>query len=185
MNIFGYDLGDLSGVGSFLTKNKDWIKPLVSTGLNLYANNQAGDSTNQYIGAIQKAQQDDYNNQKTNYDAYTQWLQTTTNANNANSAAKAKASNANASRNERSRLAGVKSAQKILRQTYDKMSPYIDPYADMGLRVRPQIESTYTGALKALGDLTQQQTSPEAMKQWNQSVPSWQTNAPLPDWMKR
>lgn len=173
--------GLFDGASDWFGRNKKWLEPVVSTGFNLYTNSRQNNASKGYADLLARAQQEDYNNQKANYDAYTQWLQQS----NANDAANRAASNARAAANEKARLAGVAKAKDQLGKTYKKMSPYIDPYADMGLRVRPEIENTYMGALKALSNLTQQNMTPEAMKQWNQSKPAWEINAPLPDWMKR
>ena len=178
------DWGSLANYGSqsfdWLDRNQGWLKPVVATGMNTLSDRSQNRATNQYLNVLRDAQQQDFANQKANYDAYTQWLSQSQAAANANRSA----SNARAAANERARLAGVRQAIDQTKKTYANMDEYTAPFADMGLRVRPQIEAAYTNALKNLGGLTNQVMAPDVMaKSWNQSKPIWEMSAPLPQWV--
>lgn len=179
-------LDDISG---FFSKNKTWLDPLVSTGMDLYGASQKDSAIQGYNDAMRQGIEQDYNSQKANYDAYNKylneqyypWQQASQAAAGAAAAARAK----NARMEEDNRLAASKKAAKIEHRGYKNALALLQPYINAGQQVLPQMTNSYLSGLNGMNMLGAYLQSPQFVNRLNQSVPAAQTGVPLPDYIKR
>lgn len=172
--------GVLGDLGSWLSTNKDWLKPVVSTGLGAYQAANENGTRSDYADMLRAAEQRNYDDSKDAYDSYNSWAQQ-------NAAASAGAANARAAAaraTEAARQGALKKAMKTEKKYYDTAQGYLAPWRESAARLLPQAEATYSGSLSGMNNLMQMLQSPEAMAKMNASVPAYSVNLGLPDYLR-
>ena len=164
----------------FITKNADWLKPVLSLGSNIYKKSEDSRNKSDYINIL-KAQEDKNfaENQAYNLAAQAYNERAAANAN-ANSAAAASASAAN----QRNAQAAGNKAAKQLDKVYAADMDTFRPYKETADKLLPQMTAAYEGGLGGLNMLNAYLNSPEQLAKMNQGKPQWATGAPTPKWAK-
>lgn len=162
----------------------DFIGPVLNFGSNLYDNynkqNTQGGINDLISGMINRDYQDQlsYNDAAKQYnDQYYQYMLGEQAASNSAAAARASAARTNEVRGRQA----AKKANKKLMAGYNSAKSRFQPYADVGSRVMPQIESTYGSGLGLLGALQAYLQQPNQMAKLSMSKPAWMNAAPLPN----
>ena len=173
----------LSSVGGWLSKNSDWLKPVTQAGAGLYDAYSQNRAADDYFGSLRAAERNNYDQKRAEYDAYLKYTQDMgayQQQQSAASAANAAARAAAAAATERNRQGALKKAKKEETKIHNEAQGYLRPYHDTGMRLLPQVEQAYSGALANAGLLSSYLFSPEAMAQLRPGGPAYTIQVPLP-----
>lgn len=159
----------------------DIPKGIVGIGANLYNGYDQRQRQNDLVNAYREREAQNYANSKAEYDYYmNEYLPQYQAAQAASSAAAAAAANAN----DAARRKAAKKGMKIEKKFFDEAKGNIQPYIDTGHRLLPSVEKTYGNALSGMQLMQGYMNNPQYMQTMNQSRPAYQTNIPLPNWVK-
>jgi hypothetical protein len=89
-----------------------------------------------------------------------------------------------AAKNAAAKSAAEKKAFGSYKKDNRKIQKLWEPYAQTGQRLLPQMEQTYGNSLNNMNLLSAYMSSPQYQQSMNQSVPAYETNIPLPDYLK-
>lgn len=158
----------------------DWIKPALQIGGGFFGawNEQQNQqrASQQMLDAYQHAAQQNYQNQL----AYMNW-QTGEAEKQRQAAASARASNrAAAMQNAANQQKALKRQMGVEQGFFDQASSYLQPYAQLGSQLLPQVGQTYGQGLTGTNLLAAYYNSPQAVAQMQQSVPAYSINIPRP-----
>lgn len=156
-------------IGNWISSNKDWLAPVAKIGVGAYQTMNQNNANSDYASLINNATQEDYNQQKANYDAAVQAQQSNMAAAAANNAAK---------------LAAQRKALEAETAKYNEAMGYLKPFRESAKRILPKQEKTYTDTLGGLSNLMALYQSPEMMAKLNQSVPAYSVKMQLPDYLR-
>lgn len=171
------DIGEFVGnLSSAYSDNKDWLNPLVSGGSSYLQGMSEDKSRSQYANLLRDSLQRDYDSQSANQKAYLEYIGQANAARGAAASAAAAAANAT----DKNRRKALSKAQKKLQQGYLGAKSYLDPYAQMGTRLLPQVEATYGNALGNTNALLQYYMNPAIQEKINTPTSIYTTKAPLP-----
>jgi hypothetical protein len=166
-------VGDLSDA---YKENKDWLNPVISGGTSYLQGLSENKSRSQYADLLRDSLQRDYDSQSANQKAYLEYIGQANAARGAAASAAAAAANAT----DKNRRKALSKAQKKLQQGYLGAKSYLDPYAQMGTRLLPQVEATYGNALGNTNALLQYYMNPAIQEKINTPTSIYTTKAPLP-----
>lgn len=158
----------------------DWIAPVLSGVGSLYGaynENQGNSNAFDAMKANEDRRYQDYLNE---YNYYRDYVTKDAEARSAAGAAAAAASAKNAA----AKSAAEKKAFKAYKKDNKKIQGLWDPYAQTGHRLLPQMEQTYGNALGSMNLLNSYMMSPQFQQLTNSSVPAYQVDIPLPDYLK-
>jgi hypothetical protein len=170
----------LADVGSWITKNKDWLKPVAEVGFNAIGQSRNDSQNNAYLDYLRQQEDKNYQSSVDAINAY--------NAQGAAAAgarSRAAAANAAASRaNQAAQQKAAKKAMKYEKNMYKKILEMYKPFADTATALLPEKTKTYRDSLGLQNQMLQFVNRPDQQALLTGSVPAWQTNIPLPDHLK-
>lgn len=170
-------MGWFDDVTSFIGKNKDWLKPVVQTGLGALKQSNTDKTQQAYLDYLKQAENQNYQDTLNQINYYNASGQA-----DAQAAAAAAASRAAAARvTEAARQAAAKKANKTTQNTYKQLLALYAPYRQTADALLPQMTNTYQNSLGLQNALANFVNTPAQTAKLNASVPSWQVNVPLPD----
>lgn len=173
---YGGMLSGASGIGSLVSDNASWLKPVLGAGLDLYGNSQQRNAAQREVQAMRNAETQNYNDQKATYDAYVNYL----GQSQAASAANAAARQAAAAANEKARREALTKVMANEKSNFKTTQGFLMPYYQAGKDMLPLRTQTYSAGLQGLNNLFGYLTSPDQMQKWNASKPAFQVNIPTP-----
>lgn len=127
----------LDSIGSFISDNSGWLKPVADFGLNLWSNNQQEDNRNETQDYLSQMEDEDYANQLAERNDYLAWMKQNQAISNANAAAK--------------RAAMMKAAS------------YYRPYMRAGRKLLPKQTAAYGGGLDLMAKMLANLATPDTM----------------------
>lgn len=132
-----------------------------------------------YLQSLRDAEQRNYDESKAYYDAYNAWAQ-----GNAASRSAAAASSAAAARaTEAARQGAAKKSLKQKKKGFAEIGDLWKPYMETGKELLPVMTNAYKGGAETLGRMQESFKTPEFEAKTRQSVPSWMTGVPIPDYL--
>lgn len=152
-----------------------------------YSAYNAGNSRNQYADAVRNYIQQDYNDQKAQYEYDQQYNQQVAAASAANRAAARQAAVARAAaavQTEANRQAAAKKAKKHMDSTYKNVQGLLKPSVDIYNALMPQMQNTYSGAANTVDLMRAYLMSPQQQAQMNLPVSASQVGMALPKYMQ-
>lgn len=168
-NITGKDLAGIGGIfGNYIDR---------------------GNKNDALVNAYKAREQQNFNDQKAQYDYINNVYNPAVQAYQASSAAAARnaagARAAAARQTEENRLRAGKKGMKTEQKYYEQALGNIQPWIDTGHQLLPEQAKTYGNALSGLQLAQAYLQSPAYMAKFNQSVPAYSIDIPLPDYLKR
>lgn len=147
----------LSDVGSWLSDNKDLVGAIGDIGLGVLQDSRQRSSGSNIADYYSAAAQQDYANQKAQYDAYVDYM----NKANAYRAQASAAANAAAAATDRNRKKAAKRAQKIFSKGVKASQGVYEPYMQAGAAALPAMTSSYSNSMGAYNSLLGQFMTPQ------------------------
>lgn len=166
-------MGWFDDITGFVKDNKDWLTPVVKTGLGALQQNNVDNTQSQYLDYLRQREQQNFANSQAEINAYNAAL--------AASGSGGGGGNGAARANEASRMAASKKANKAQQNMYKELLAMYAPYRQTADTLLPQMSQTYQNSLGMQNAMAQYLNSPAQVAKLNASVPSWQINVPLPD----
>lgn len=174
------------GVGSFWSDNKDWIQPVVKAGVGALKQSNTDNSQSQYMQYLQEREKANYQKSVDEINAYNQMLMSGAlggsggGGGGGNSAASAAA----ARQTEANRRKAAKKANKYLQANYKDLLAMYQPYRQTADQLLPQMTKTYEDSLGLQKSMLGFVQSPQEVAKLNGSIPAWNVQVPLPDYVK-
>lgn len=168
------------GVGSFVSDNSGWIKPIVGAGLGYLQGSTNNSYASSYADALEKQNQANYANYLSNLDAYNKYQTAASSASAANRAAAASARAANDKASMAAAKKALKYETKAKKEAFARYQPYVDA-ANSLLPKRTALAGQGLDLLSTLG----QQLAGQTGKLSGSNGPAWTINVPVPEYLKR
>lgn len=157
-------LGDIfDTAGDFVTKNSNWLKPVATAGLGIYALNQQKKFANKAIDLEKQAADQKYQLAL---------------------ARSGGGGGGGGGINKKKLIQAYKEAMKKEQEGYAAALARYKPFTDASLQILPQQVKTYEDAAKNISMLNAYLMTPQKLAQMDQSVPAYTIDIPLPDYIK-
>lgn len=156
--------------GGWITRNSDWLKPVIGAGIGAYQQSQSDDTQSQYLDYLRQREDANYQNMLAQ-------MQAGQGGGGDGGAARAAAQR----QTEANRMAASKKANKVSRKTYKKLLEMYQPFRDTATQLLPQMTKTYENSLGMQGDMMQYLQNPAQMAKLDAAGPAYNVNVPLPD----
>lgn len=155
-----------SDITDFIGKNKDWLEPVVSTGVGLatYGNNEQ--SRSQYAQYLAEREQANYERALADAQNYN---------------AQSQAGAAAAAATEGNRQAAAGRANDYTQAGYADLREMYQPFVRTAHNLLPKMSRAYQQGLNLQTGLSSFLNQPDQMAKLNGSVPAYNINVPLPD----
>lgn len=169
------------------------IEPAIGFGAGILQSNAKSGTMDSYYNFLKSQEDQKYQKGLANYQAYQDYLNqgqaasaSASAASRAASAARSKMAAAYAAAQRQEQANAQKAAKKANRteqRGYATARSYYDPYITAGNEILPEMTNTYKNALSTMNMFNGYLTSPAGMAALNQSIPAYQTNIPVPDYL--
>lgn len=167
-------------VSGFVSDNKDVVGGLLDTGISAFGQYNKDQSQSDYLNYLRERENQNYQNSLDSINYYNAQGAAAAGDKNAMAAAMAAAMKAQ----EAARMAAAKKANRRLQKTYKEILKMYKPFRDTAMELLPLKTNAYKDSLGLQGNLLSFVNSPEQTAKLNASVPSWQVNVPLPDYVR-
>ena len=167
----------MSGIGDWISNNKDWLSPVVKTGLKYLGQRNNQNTQSQYLDYLRQREQQNYQNNVDQINYYNAQGAASSGA----SAAAARAAQAAAMATEANRQAAAGQANSALQANYKQLLKLYAPYKKVADTLLPQMSQTYQNSLGLQNALSSYVNSPAQVAKLDAAGPAWSVNVPLPD----
>jgi hypothetical protein len=167
----------MSSIGDWIGNNKDWLAPVIKTGLGYLGQRNNNNTQSQYLDYLREREMANYQNSVDEINYYN--AQGAANAGAYNSAASAAAAAQAAT--EANRIAASGAANSALQKNYKQILKMYAPYKKVADTLLPQMSQTYQNSLGLQNALSSYVNSPAQVAKLDASGPAWNVNVPLPD----
>lgn len=164
---------DISG---FLSKNSDWIGPVISTGLGLAQASNQQNTGKDIANLYQQMAEQEFQQKQAEDSAYADYL----NRSNAYAASRSAASASAARANDAAKRKQAGKARKVYEKGNQKAQAQFAPYVQAGAQSVPIMADTYKNSMGAYNSVLGQLMSPQVSQGLFTTPKSiWEMSTPL------
>lgn len=173
-------MGFFDSIGTFISDNKGWLKPVLEVGAGALQNSNSDSQRNQYLNYLRERENQNYQQSVDSINQYNEQMGAAAGARSRAAASRAAA----ARQTQANQQAAAKKAEKYMQNTYKKILKMYKPFADTATALLPQKTKAYEQSLGLQNSMLDFINRPDQQALLTGSVPSYQIQVPLPDNLK-